>query len=205
VSQDEPELTDRRAARLGALLRAADPPVPAMAFPEARIARAARRRAVARWRAAAAVALVAACALGVRPVRAWIVEAARTLWSAAAGGRRAAPRPPAAAGTAGRVTFTPTAGSFVVRVARPQDAGTLTVETTAGASASAEVSGGTAELVVLPDGLAIVNDSGTTGSYVVRVPAAMGRIAVAVGAARPRVLGPAGPGGTWVLDLRGAR
>jgi len=208
VSQDQSDLAEPRARRLSALLREADPPVPPIAFPAERIARAARRRALVRWRVAAAIAVLALAAVGVAPVRAWIVQAAHALWAAAAGTPKPAAIPPAAANpTAGAVTFSPASGSFVLRVARTQAAGTLTVETTDRAVASAAVSGGrgSAELVVLPDGLRIVNDSGATASYVVRVPATIGRIAVGIGPAATRALVPSEPGQRWVLDLRAAR
>lgn len=205
MSQDQSDLGTGRARRLSALLRATDPPVPVLAFPAERIARAERRRTVRRWRAAAAIALVALAAVGVPPVRAWIVQAARALWAATrpAAGSPAAGSPAAGAGA---VTFSPGAGSFVLQVVRPQATGTLTVETTERAVASAAVGGGTggAELVVLPHGLRIVNDSGATASYVVRVPASLGRISVAIGEAAVRTLGPARPGERWVLDLRAA-
>jgi len=208
VSQDQSDLATERARRLGALLRATDPPVPTIAFPAARIASAARRRALWRWRAAAAVALFALAAVGVPPVRAWIVQAARALW-AATRPTRPAPAPGSESppgGGAGAVTFSPGAGSFVLEVVRPQATGTLTVETTERPLASAAVSGatGSAELVVLPHGLRVVNDSGATVSYVVRVPASLGRITVGIGGAAVRTLVPAGPGERWVLDLRAA-
>jgi hypothetical protein len=211
MSQDETDLVDARARRLSRLLRDTDPPVPAMVFPAERIARATRHRSVVRWRAAAAVVLVAAGAIGVRPVRAWIVQAARAVWAAAVGGRgeRGPARiPPLVA--AGTVTFAPAPGSFVVRVVRPQAGGTLTVETTTGATASAVVAGGAdAELVVLPDGLKIVNDSLSSASFVVKVPARLARIEVTIAGRLTWVLVPppggAGTVGRWVVDLGAGR
>lgn len=207
MSQDQTDLLNRRARRLSALLREADPPVPPMVFPAERIARAVRRRTVVRWRVAAAIALLAVASVGVRPVRAWILQAAQALWSVAGGAPPAATvRPPAAVAGASTVTFHPSAGSFALRVTQPQAGGTLTVETTAGAAASAEIAGGGGggELVVLPDGLRIVNDSASASSYVVRLPAAVARIEVEVGRASRRVLTPGGPGARWVIDLRAA-
>jgi hypothetical protein len=101
------------------------------------------------------------------------------------------------------VTFTPLSAAFVVRVAQAQAGGTLTIEATGAASASASAGGGQggAELVVLPDGLRIVNDSASGASYVVRLPATVARIEVGIGRAPPRVLVPNGPGSRWVLDL----
>jgi hypothetical protein len=209
MSQDQADLVDARARRLSALLRDTDPPVPAIAFPGARIARARQHRSVVRWRAAAAIALVAAGAIGIRPVRAWIVQATRMVWAAALGEHRtpgAEATSPAAAGT---VTFTPAAGSFVVRVVRPQAGGTLTIETTTGEAASAALTGGRgeAELVVLPDGLRIVNDSLSSASYLVKVPARLARIEVGIAGRATRVLVPPASGAVarWVVDLGAVR
>ena len=207
MSQDESDLLIRRARRLSALLREADHPVPQIAFPVERIARAARHRTIVRWRAAAAIALFAVAVVGVHPVRAWILQAARVLWSAASGAPRPAAPPVARVAGASTVTFSPPSAVFVLRVAQAQSGGTLTIETTSASSASASAGGGqgSAELVVLPDGLRIVNDPASAVSYVVRLPATVARIEVGVGAAAPQVLLSTGPGGRWVLDLRAVR
>lgn len=209
MNQDDTELVRGRAERLGALLRETDPPVPAIAFPAERIARAARRHTLARWRLAAAIAALAVAAIGVRPVRAWIVQAARVLWSAATGAARPGTTATNAGVATNTVTFRPSPGVFALGVARSQAQGTLTVETVAGASASAAVAGGRpgAELLVLPDGLRIVNDSASSASFLVRLPAALARIEITVGGGAPRVLvpPPRGPGVRWVMDLRPGR
>ena len=206
MSQDQTDVLNRRAQRLSALLREADHGVPAIAFPADRIARAARRRTVVRWRVAAAIALFAVAAVGVRPVRAWILQAARALFGATAGApRAAAPRAAAPAAGSSRVSFSPAAGAFALRVARPQSGGTLTVEVSDGGVASAAVTGGgSAELVVLPDGLRILNDSGSAASYVVRLPASLARIDVGVAGLAPRALLPQGAARRWVIDLGSA-
>ena len=202
----DPGVVARRGERLGALLRATDPPVPAMVYPAERVARAARHRVVVRWRAAAAIAVLLAAALGVAPVRAWIVRTVRAVWSGAATRRSAPVATPSAAEAASRVAFTPAAGPFNLRVARPQAAGSLTVEAVADTAASAAVTGGSGtELVVLPDGLRIVNAPGASSSFVVRVPITVARVVVTVGAAAPKLLTPSRPGQRWVLDLRGTR
>jgi hypothetical protein len=207
MSQDELELVRRRSERLGALLRETDPPVPALAFPAERVARAARRRTFARWRLVAAAAALAVAAIGVPPVRAWIAQAARGLWSAVARAPRPAAVAPAAAAGPSTATFTPLPGVFALRVTRWQDHGTLTVEIVTGRSASATVVGAhpVAELRVLPGGLTIVNDSASSASFVVRLPAALARIEIAVGGGAPRSLVPRGPGARWVMDLRQGR
>jgi hypothetical protein len=204
MSQDDTDLVHRRAERFSALLRATDVPVPPIAYPAERIARAARRRDAVRWRAAAAIVLVAAGAIGVRPVRAWIVQAAWTLWTTAVGGAGTAAGAAASpAGSAGTVSFTPAGGPFVVRVVRPQAGGTLTIETTPGAVASAAVTGGGGvELVVLPDGVRIVNDDTSSASFLVRVPARLASVEVSIGGGATRMFAiPAGGAGRWVVDL----
>jgi hypothetical protein len=202
MSAGDGNIESRRAERLGALLRATDAPVPAIAYPLERIARAARRRAAKRWSAAAAVLVLASAGLGVAPVRAWIVRAARAMWAAAAG-RAPAAAAPAAPRAASSVSFTPSGRIFTVHVAGGQAAGTLTLESTAGTEASAAVTAGEgATLVVLPDGLRVDNQPGATASFVVRVPATA-RVIVSIGPAAPRVFAPSGPGQRWVLDLRG--
>jgi hypothetical protein len=209
MSHDDSDLVSARSRRLSALLRDTDPPVPAIAFPAGRIARATRHRSVVRWRAAAAIVLALAGAIGVRPVRAWIVQAARTVWAATLGEHRTGGAEPAPPAGAGAVTFTPAAGSFAVRVAHPQAGGTLTVETTAGESATASLAGGRgeAELVVLPDGLRIVNDSLSSASYLVKVPARLARIEVGIAGRTTRVLVPPASGAVarWVMDLGAPR
>jgi len=207
MSLDDNDLLSRRTQRLSAMLREADHPVPPIAFPAERIARAARHRTIVRWRAAAAIALFAVAVVGVRPVRAWILQAARVLWSAASGAPRTAALPAARAAGASTVTFNPPSGAFVLRVAQAQSGGTLTIETTSAASASASAGAGQrgGELVVLPDGLRIVNDSASAEGYVVRLPATVARIEVGIGRGAPRVLTSNGPGARWVLDLRSGR
>jgi hypothetical protein len=204
VSHDQSDVLTRRAQRLSALLREADHGVPPIAFPADRIARAARRRTVVRWRVAAAIALLAVAAVGVRPVRAWILQAARALFGASVAPRVTTPPAPAPDAGSSSVIFSPAAGVFALRVARPQAGGTLTVELTDGTAASAAVAGGRsgAELVVLPDGLRIVNDSGSAASYVVRLPASLARIELGIAGAPPQVLVPAGAVRRWVIDLR---
>ena len=203
MSSEDVKSVDRRAERLGALLREVDAPVPPIAYPGERIARAARRRATVRWSAAAAVVVLASAALGVAPVRAWIVRAARVVWAAATGRGRVGAAAPVAARAASTVSFTPSGSTFTVRIAGRQSGGTLTLETAPGREASAVITDGEgASLVVVPDGLRIENGPGATASLVVRVPAATSRIAVSVGAAAPRLFAPSGPGQRWVVDLR---
>lgn len=198
MSGDEDAL-DRRAAKLSALLRATDLPVPALDYPAGRVAAARQRRSLQRWRMAAAIAVLIAGATLVRPVRAWIVEAARTLF--VAGTRKAAApvtpaAPPAAATTVpvptNAVTFTPRPGVFVLEIASRQAAGLLRVERADGPDASAALVGdpGDAELLVRPDGLRIGNGRAAAADYVVRVPAGVTRVVLRIGREPARQLAP---------------
>jgi len=203
---DDADLVDRRAARLSVRLAAADAPPRAIAFPAERVAAAARRPALVRWRIAAALALLAAGALGVPPVRAWIAGTARALWSHVSGrapARDAAPARRAGAESAGTVTFAAPADVFVLRVRARQAAGALMIETTGGSDATASPTGpvGGAELLVLPDGLRIANNPGDTVGYAVRLPGALARVIVQIAGEPPRLLRPSGPGQHWTFDL----
>ena len=204
-------LLERRVSRLSVRLRAADAPPRPATLPMRRILRARRRRVVVRWGLAAAVVLLLASVAGVPPVRAWIAERARALWSFAAG-RRAAPVPaqpkavPPVNDTAGAVTFASPASVFALRIAERQASGTLIIEAGERAQASAAVTGArdSVELLVLPDGLRIVNRRSSTAGYVVRVPGGLSRIVLQIGAEAPIVMVPEARSGRWVADL-GAR
>jgi len=191
------EALDRRAAKLSALLRATDAPVPPIAFPAGRIAAARQRRTVQRWRMAAAIAVLLTGAALVRPVRAWIVEAARTLFAGPAAAPAAAPTAEIAAEPAevvptNVVTFEPGAGVFVLEVATRQATGTLRVVRAEGPNASAAIIGdpADAELFVRHDGLRIDNRRLARADYVVRLPASVRRLVVRIADEPARGLSP---------------
>jgi hypothetical protein len=192
------EAVDRRAEKLSALLRATDLPAPAIAFPAERIARARRQRVVVRWRMAAAIGVLVGGPLLVSPVRAWIVETARSIL---VGTPRSVPAPAATPDTATTpailvptnvVTFVPRAGLFVLELASRQAAGTLRLARAPGAEASAALIGnpGDAELLVRPDGLRIGNRAGASADYVVRLPAGLTRVMLRIGREPARQLAP---------------
>jgi anti-sigma factor RsiW len=197
-----------RSARLSDRLTASDLPAPAPALRPAR-----RRRVLAdpRWRVAAALVLLLGGTLLVEPVRAWIVDAAGLLWAKATGHSRATPMVPAPAPApapgAGSVTFVPAEPGFTVQVTRRQAEGSLTVETGAGPEASAAIAGGEgpAELVVMPDGLRIVNAAASTRSYHVRVPPSVSRVVIEVGGTVIRVVPAPASGLPLVVNLQRPR
>lgn len=127
------------------------------------------------WRAAAAIALLAGLAFAIAPIRAWMAERLGLATDPAA--ESPALVEPTGVDPAGeelRIAFVPEAGRFVVRVAVAQAAGTLTLATTPGDSASAQVLAGAGsaapDLLVLPDGLGIRNDATATADYRLAVP-----------------------------------
>jgi hypothetical protein len=201
---DDAELVRRRGAKLSLLLAESDAPVPAMAFPEARIARAVARRSVIRWRAAAAIALLVAGAAGVPPVRAWIVSRVTSAWRTVSGASvpAGAPVPAAPAVTMGAVSF-PATEQLMVRVLSRQESGALVIERGTGTSVHAAVTGerNGAEVVVGPEGLRLVNRRASTAGYVIRVPATVSRILVRVGNESARIFAGPDVGERFVVEL----
>ena len=135
-------------------------------------------------------------------------QTARALWAFASGRGAALPAPPPAVtapanDTAGAVSFASPPGTFVLRLAGRQAAGTLIVEAAERADASATVTGrrDSVELLVLPDGLRIVNPRSATAGYVVRVPGGLSRVVLQIGQEAPIVLEPVAHSGRWVVDL----
>jgi hypothetical protein len=199
----------RRSARLSGILLASDPeapPAPAEAPDELTLRRIRRDReartapAPRPWlRAAAVVALLLAAGVVASPLRAVVAEWLRTRWEriAAPDARPAAPpaEAPAAApaepaGSGARVQFTPQGTTFTLEVATPQAGGAVEVRRAAGASATAEQTGGgeQADLLVLPAGVRIRNAPGATADYRVTVPASVRTVRVRVGEGRETVL-----------------
>jgi hypothetical protein len=140
---------------------------------------AAPRAAAGSWprvlRAAAVGAILLAAGFSARPVVAWIGERV-----ASTGGEVAVvPTLPADQPRAGAtISFQPAGELFRIEMARPQEAGVLTIEAVAADHASAQIVGGAAEaqtILVLPSGLQVDNGAASTASYRVLLPA--GRVA----------------------------
>jgi len=193
----------RRRDRLAALLARTDFPVPASAAPEPGVIPLHSRRretaAPARpWlRAAAIVLVVLGAGVVASPARAWIARMLTEAWESVAGDAPPAPAPapapapkPAEQAPAAQVGFVPTGAELSVVVAHPQEAGVLTVAAAPGASATAEVVGGTgsADLLVLPAALHVRNAPGSAAEYRVTLPASVRRVRVRVGGGRETVV-----------------
>jgi len=172
----------RYSATVSIALRALDPPI-------------GTRRRAPRWGLRAAVAAVAVLgvAASVAPVRAWIIGTTQTLWETVMGTGVESPRPtPSTPARSASVTFVPEGTRFVIEVATRQTAGRLVLTAVPGDSATTVVFGGagTADLVVLPAGLRIVNAATSTASYEVRLPQHLTRVVVRVGSAAPVTFDP---------------
>jgi len=194
----------RRLERLHELLTVTDAPVPTMTLGTSR--RFAPSRAIA---IAAVVLLVLGSAvIAVRPARAWIVERTLELWTLMTGGadevvprddEAVAPLAPATA-----VSFAPSGDHFLIQVSGYQHAGTVTVETAAVPEVTAEVRGGAAteDLVVLPDGLRIVNTIESAADYRILLPATLGEITVEIAGHVAATLQPRGALSSWTVPLK---
>jgi hypothetical protein len=139
-----------------------------------------------------AAAVLLAVSVGVaaattHPVRAWL--------SARWADLRATVGSPAPSGTDSpgttTVRFVPATSTFTIELVARQDAGVLTIDLSADTIASATVtSGGRGEeLVVLPEGLRIVNRPDDKSSYDVRLPGRVTQVMVRIaGAPEPRLV-----------------
>ncbi len=193
----------RRRDRLAALLARTDFPVPAASVPEPGVIPLHSRRreaAPARpWlRAAAIILVVLGVGVMASPARAWIGRWIADAWESVTGDD--APPAPAPApapvpkaeeqAPAAQVGFVPTGAELSVVVAHPQEAGALTVAAAAGASATAEVVGGTgaADLLVLPAAVHVRNTPGSAAEYRLTLPSSVRRVRVRIGGGRETVV-----------------
>jgi anti-sigma factor RsiW len=194
----------RRSQRLNQLLAATDVPVPSMTLRTSRWFVPSRAVAVA----AVVLLLLASAIIAVRPARAWIVERSLELWTLMTGGTDEVPAPDDQVGTtsasATAVSFTPSGDHFLIRVSGYQQAGVVTVETAAVSQVTAEVRGGAAteDLVVLPDGLRIVNTIQSAADYHVLLPATLGEITVEVAGHVAANFRPRGALSSWTVLLK---
>ena len=147
---------------------------------EARLARSPRRLARPAWRsplvrAAAAIVILAGLAAAAPPVRSWIAShisliSPPTVTPVPAGVK---PRPNLAPN---EVYFAISGPELAVTLTSPQLTGRLIVRRAEDTRSSASVVGGSAELVVLPDGVRIRNDTASAASYVLRAGAGVQRV-----------------------------
>ncbi len=197
-------LIDRRSRRLEQLLVAGDPPVPPFKrIPDARF------RVTRPIAAAAAMTILIGASIVVSPVRAWIVEQSRVVWTLVTrAGHDTEPAAQSSDSTraTASVTFKPVRRSFVIRIARRQTAGSVTVETGAVTEVTALVLGGgnAEDMLVLPDGLLVRNSNQSVASYQVTVPASLDTITVEVDGRLLVTLAPRGAPSRWTSGLQAA-
>ncbi len=212
----------RRRDALAALLARTDFPVPVASAPRPDVIPLHSRRrqgAPARpWlRAAAIVLVVLGVGVMASPARAWVGRWIAQAWESVTGDAAPAPASapapapdpgPAEQAPAAQVGFVPTGAELSVVVAHPQDAGALTVAAAPGASATAEVVGGTgaADLLVLPAAVHVRNAPGSAAEYRLTLPSSVRRVRIRVGGGRETVVDMAGVGdGGRRVELSGGR
>jgi len=169
-----------------------DEPVRAVRMPKRRWHRGA-------FRAAAVLLLVSVgvAAASAPPVRAWL--------SARWADLRGLVGPRSTTGTEPRgvttVRFVPTTAVFTIELVAPQDTGVLTIDSAADTLASATVTPSMRgeELVVLPDGLRIVNRRSDKASYEVRLPRSVTGVRIRIAGAPQPHLVTARP---WTIQLK---
>jgi hypothetical protein len=178
---------ERRSGALRTLLQEADPAMPLMQLPVSRTggrlhgmpAPPARHRPRAWLKAAAVLLLIAGAAVMATPVRARVLDWIRDTF-----------RSPAPAGapvesesaSPSSVEFVPQGDELVIHIVDAGAGGELRIRPHDGASVLARALNATSrvELLVLPDGLRIVN-TGARATYEVAVPARLIRIRVQIG------------------------
>lgn len=146
-----------------------------------------------RWaaRAAAAAMFLAAIGATVAPVRAWVVDRVTAIWSGIVEPSQVpSSTPQASPGLAparATVTFSPAGEVFVVEVTARQADGRLIIESGDDETATAIIEGGdgSEQLVVLPNGLRVVNGSGGRASYRVRLPPRVRAVYAVIAGAPP--------------------
>ncbi len=175
-------------------------PVPAAEAPRVR-----GESTIVRHRIAAGIVLLLVSIGLISPVRAWIVEGARSLVSVLAPGER--PTDPVTEVEVGSstVSFVPVGNEFLVSVEAYQVSGRLTVVVVEGSRASGEILGEATgiDLLVLPDGFEVRNGPGSVAGYTVGIPQSLERLRVQVGGRDLgiRTLGGTEVGHSWVFEL----
>jgi hypothetical protein len=164
------------------------------------------RRTLPRILAVAATILLAV-AVYFTPLRAWVAERARELWSAngdveepVANSQQTADMPPLSSGS---VSFVTTGDVFVLEVTARQVTGTLTVAIGSGEMATATISGDLVDesLYVMPGGLRIVNTTTSTTTYTVALPPGVRRIVVQIANEEAVVLHPSETQREWTVPV----
>ena len=199
----------RLSHRFAALLFELEEPAPRKITPVHESRKATTQPAVKPWwsrrvlRVAAVVVLILAGAAAVTPVRAWVIDAFRSLL----GADKTAPVQQQTPGSL--VSFVPSGGEFLVEFLETQTVGVLRVYVDTTEAASARMIGTTAGegFLVQSAGLTIRNTSESSVSYELRLPRTCQSFEVRIAGAvvwRYEVRSQAGLQGPWEVDLSGA-
>jgi hypothetical protein len=198
----------RLSQRFSALLFQLEEPVPRDITPVPESRKAQTRPDVKPWwsrrvlRVAAVVALILAGAAAVTPVRAWVIDAFRSILGADA----SAPVQQQTPGSL--VSFVPSGSEFLVEFLEQQSTGVLRVYVDTTDAASARIIGRAAGegFLVQSAGLTIRNTSESSVSYELRLPRTCETFEVRIAGAvvwRYEVRSQTGMQGPWEVDLRG--
>jgi hypothetical protein len=164
------------------------------------------QRALPRILAVAATILLAV-AVYFTPLRAWVVERARGLWSVSNDVDVQVPltqqEVDARAPSSGSVSFITTSDVFLIEVTSWQEAGSLAVTVGSGEMATATIRGDLIDesLFVLPGGIRIVNTTASTTAYTVVLPPGVGRIEVQIANEGAVVLQPSDTQRAWTIPM----
>jgi hypothetical protein len=165
-----------------------------------------RQRALPRMFAVAATILLAV-AVYYTPLRAWVAERARELWSVNEDVDEHVPltqqEVDARAPSSGSVSFVTTSDVFLIEVTARQETGSLTVTVGPGEMATARIRGDLIDesLFVLPGGIRIVNTTASTTAYFVALPAGVERIEVVIANEGAVVLQPSEAQREWTIPM----
>ena len=180
-----------RQQRLSSLLHDSDFDMPALAPPvhdnvidiDAERARRREPRTRLPWlRIAAGIVLMLGVALTMTPLQAIVGNWLRAQWSRVVGEEQVtdpsqpeAPTPPGP-----DITFAHSGATFQLNLAHAQADGTVTVRLTDSADVTAKASRAGVEMLLLPNGLRLVNDPSATGSYEILVPTTVTDVTITV-------------------------
>ena len=200
----------RLSHRFSALLFELEEPVPGQITQVTESRKAKTRTTAKPWwsrrvlRVAAVVTLILTGAAVVSPVRAWVIDALRSILGADAS-------TPAQQQTPGSlVSFVPSGGEFLVEFLETQATGVLRVYVDTTDAASARMIGQAAGegFLVQSAGLTIRNTNASEVSYELRLSRTCSSFEVRIAGAvvwQHRITGPVGLRGPWEVDLRGVR
>jgi hypothetical protein len=162
------------------------------------------RRGRLGWAAAAGVGGLILLSFGVDPVRAWVLtRLGVTPEAGVIRAERVVELPAARVGVEGSVVgFRPAGSVFELQLQSAQPTGDLLLRVRPGERATAQaIDSGGESFLLLPAGLLIENEPGSTASYRVMLPPTVKTILLRIGDAPARVLPVESEEGSWSVSL----